>query len=294
MVITYLSRPSLYCTSPNLLISIIKVAPFCVVAGSFACLSCQYVLHGSLGKNTKKGLLLYVYLNHNIALVKEAMSLIHVDGSYLANYMLYNGAVSGNIGMVFGYVLLQLAIWWLFHSVILFWRVVFPFHARSFKLSGRIKYIHIMCVIVALVVPLLPIITVLSSFSKDLEKNEFLRSRNVTFTSGGLGYGMVRFPPILCSGTNSIAVYYSLVFPINAIVSLGLPVIILLIWFIHKVSHVLYWLFSLLLILSLSLSLSLVHNNDQMYKLHYRIMDFLRTKNQRIKNSKSAKQRKNF
>ena len=34
IIITYFDRPGLYCTSPNLLESLVFVAPFCVITGN--------------------------------------------------------------------------------------------------------------------------------------------------------------------------------------------------------------------------------------------------------------------
>ena len=46
-------------------------------------------------------------------------------------------------GMIFTYVISQLLLWWLFHTATIFWKIVFPFHAKSFLNSGKMKIIHI-------------------------------------------------------------------------------------------------------------------------------------------------------
>ena len=139
--------------------------------------------------------------------------------------------------MAFVYALLQTAIWWLFHTTALFWKIRYPFHARSFQMSHKIKYIHIACVIAGLLLPLLPIVASMAEFSEDLKTNAQLQQMNITFLSGGLGYWQVRFPPILCSGRDSDTVYYSSILPINIIVIVGLTELSLLFWTIHKVSN---------------------------------------------------------
>lgn len=132
------------------------------------------------------------------------------------------------------YTLVQLAVWWLFHTTTLFWKIRFPFHARSFEASHKIKYIHIGCVIAGVVLPLVPILTSMADFAVDLESNP---SRNVSsFISGGLGYGQTRFPPILCTGSDRNAVYYSVVLPIDMILAVGCSLLVIIFWIVHKVS----------------------------------------------------------
>ena len=102
--------------------------------------------------------------------------------------------------------------------VSLFWKIRFPFHARSFETAHRIKYIHITMVIVGLVLPTLPVI--------------------VAFTAGNpstRGFGLTRFPPILCTSLQSDPTFYSLVLPINIVLAIGVPLLIVLFWIIHKV-----------------------------------------------------------
>lgn len=139
--------------------------------------------------------------------------------------------------MLFTYVLCQMAIWWLFHTSTLFWKVVFPFHSRSFEVSGRIKYIHITCIVMGIVLPFIPIITSMSKFAADVQR----RSDNTTssthlFLEGGLGFGTIRVPAILCTGTDRDAVFYTQVLPIDLILAVGCTLLLIIIWSIHKVS----------------------------------------------------------
>ena len=125
---------------------------------------------------------------------------------------------SSSAGILFFYGLLQLTVWWFCHVVSLFWEIQFPFHARSFKTAGHVKYIHIAMVIVGLVLPTLPVI--------------------VAFTAGTpstRGFGMTRFPPILCTSLESNSAFYSLVLPINILIAIGVPLVIVISWTIHKV-----------------------------------------------------------
>ena len=58
------------------------------------------------------------------------------------------------IGFVFYYTLVQSSMWGLLHTVFLFWAVVFPFSYRQLRISGRIRYAHIISVVLAVVIPL--------------------------------------------------------------------------------------------------------------------------------------------
>ena len=119
-------------------------------------------------------------------------------------------------GIAFYYGLFQLAVWWFCHEISLFWGICFPFHSRSFETARHTKYVHITVVAVRLVLPALPVI--------------------VTFTNGDpSGFGLTRFPPILCTGMQRNSTFYSLVLPLNIIMAIGIPLLIVIFWIIHKV-----------------------------------------------------------
>ena len=136
--------------------------------------------------------------------------------TYLLNFYRYSAFCSA--GTVLYYGLFQLAMWWFCHEVSLFWKIKFPFHARSFETTHRIKYVHITMVIVGLVLPALPVVVTFAAAARD--------SR---------GFGLIRFPPILCSGLQSDATFYSFVLPINILLAIGIPLLIIIFWIIHKV-----------------------------------------------------------
>ena len=73
-------------------------------------------------------------------------------------------------------------------------------------------------VIVGLVLPALPVVVTFAAAARD--------SR---------GFGLIRFPPILCSGLQSDATFYSFVLPINILLAIGIPLLIIIFWIIHKV-----------------------------------------------------------
>lgn len=137
--------------------------------------------------------------------------------------------------MVVSYILLQIAFWWLIHATVILWKLQFPFHARSFENSGKMKYVHISSVIAGLLLPLISPIISMADFAVDLSSNEVLQSQNISFVSGGLGYGLIRFPSILCSAIDRYALYYSNILPINLMVIVGITELILVFRIIHKV-----------------------------------------------------------
>lgn len=135
-------------------------------------------------------------------------------------------------GMVFIYTLIQLTVWWLFHTASLFWKIQFPFHARSFR---RTKCIHISCFVAGILVPLVPIIASVANSAADFDSDSFAAA-NVSFLNHGLGYSLTRFPPILCTGSNSDVIFYSVVMPIELVLAVGCSLLIVMFWTIHKVS----------------------------------------------------------
>ena len=117
------------------------------------------------------------------------------------------------LGTVFYYTLLQLALWWFFHVAAIFWKIRFPFSARAAESTLYIKLVHVTVVVLAVVVPIVPVVTTLKTS----------------------GFGLTRFPPILCTGTNADATFYSLVLPIVVLLQVGISLLIVIFWKIHKV-----------------------------------------------------------
>ena len=99
---------------------------------------------------------------------------------------------------------------------LIFWGVQFPLHSKSFRMAHSTKYIHLTCVVFALVLPIVPVLA-----------NEFKG-----------GYIIYRFPPILCVGTDADATFYSLVLPLDIILGVGSNLLIIIFWKIHKVGQV--------------------------------------------------------
>ena len=52
---------------------------------------------------------------------------------------------------------------------------------------------------------------------------------------GTVGFTIIRLPPLICTGVSAEATFYSLVLPSILILDVGVALLILLFWFVHKV-----------------------------------------------------------
>ena len=132
-------------------------------------------------------------------------------------------------GVVFYYSLLQLAVFWFCHVLALFWKIRFPFHSRSFQMAHRVKYIHIAAVALGILVPFIPIIATMSQYAH--------KRSSVEAATGGLGFGITRFPPLLCTGRHADTTFYSLILPLLVILMIGMTILLIIFWIIHRVSQ---------------------------------------------------------
>ena len=133
------------------------------------------------------------------------------------------------IGAIFYYCTLQLSMFWLCHILAIFWGLKFPFHARTFRTTHRIKYLHIACVALCTILPLISVVATMVQYSRGKSFGEAVE--------GGLGFGVVRFPPILCTGWNQDTMFYALILPVVVLLMAGMTVLIVIFWIIHKVSQ---------------------------------------------------------
>ena len=130
------------------------------------------------------------------------------------------------------YSTLSVAIWWFFLTATLFWKIWFPFHARRIETAHKLHYIHITCVIIGVLVPFIPIISLMSAFSVMLDSQD---PPKPTFWKGGLGFASARFPPLPCNGNDKNVLFYSDILPSDIILASGITLIILIFWLVHKV-----------------------------------------------------------
>ena len=115
--------------------------------------------------------------------------------------------------MIFSYGLQQITMWGGLHATFLFWAVVFPFSYRQLKLSGRMRYAHIISVILAVVVP---IPAALVHLLID-------------------GYSASFSPTITCNGRNQDVTYYTFILPSSIIMCVITCLLVAIVWTIFKV-----------------------------------------------------------
>ena len=96
--------------------------------------------------------------------------------------------------------------WWFVHISCMFWKVMWPFHAR--KHQDKQRYIHATLVVLGILLPCLPAIIALLVD----------------------GYNITKFPPILCIADNSTVAFYALVLPICLIAGLGITFLIIILY----------------------------------------------------------------
>ena len=121
------------------------------------------------------------------------------------------------IGIGLVYSLEQICILAVLHTVFLYWGVAFPISYRQFKISERIRYAHITCVVVAVVIPI----------------------------PGGLihlkdGFIAVGNPSSVCVGRNLDYSFYTFVIPISVTLAANICLVVLTIWTIFKVIMIRY------------------------------------------------------
>ena len=135
-------------------------------------------------------------------------------------------------GVVTYYCLFLLAVLWLCHLVALFWKMKFPLRARSFQKAHRMKYIHITSVAVCFLLPVVPVIILILYYTYG--DGEY----SAEAMEGDVGFGITRFPPLLCTGRRGRIIFYLVAVPSIVIVMIGIALIASLFWIIHKVLRI--------------------------------------------------------
>ncbi len=72
----------------------------------------------------------------------------------------------------------------------------YPFHEISIGRSRKVKYLHALFVCAGLLIPFVPIISSMVDFAIEIKDSS---TNEVSFLSGGLGFGIYSFHPILCA-----------------------------------------------------------------------------------------------
>ena len=116
------------------------------------------------------------------------------------------------LGFVFNYNIQQIPLWGLIHAVFLVWVVRDPFGYRRSVKNGRMRYAHIISVVLAVVIPLFgPCI--------------LLRD----------GYVVTSFPSLVCVGRNLDVTYYTIILPVCLIAATMSSLLLVFFWTMFKV-----------------------------------------------------------
>ena len=115
-------------------------------------------------------------------------------------------------GAVVSYSLVHLSVWAVLQAVFMFWSVAYPFSFRQLKITGKIRYAHIISILLALLIPLPSAFTQLAGGS--------------VFTTNLV---------VPCLGRNRNYIYYTFILPISLLLGGGLVLLMLVIWILFKV-----------------------------------------------------------
>ena len=115
-------------------------------------------------------------------------------------------------GFVFMYALQQICIWGGIHAGFLFWVLKYPFSYRTFKLTNRIRYAHVISVLLAVVLPLPGALIHLKG-----------------------GFVVTGNPALVCAGRNTDYTYYTFILPLSVILAVTTCLLVLIFSIILKV-----------------------------------------------------------
>ena len=104
------------------------------------------------------------------------------------------------------YLGLQVALWWIFHTTVVFWGIMRPFQYRQMCDSGKLKYIHLTMGISGLVLPLVPTL--------------------ICHWTGGFGISLLLH--YSCHPRSTLASRYSVYVPLNIIVIVGIGLLLII------------------------------------------------------------------
>ena len=106
--------------------------------------------------------------------------------------------------------------WGMIHAFFLLWVVMDPLGFRQFKELGKLRYAHIISVVLAVVVPLIGPCVLLRD-----------------------GYVNTSFPSLACSGRSLNLIYYAIILPSSFIGATMSCLLLLFFWIIFKVCIIL-------------------------------------------------------
>ena len=106
-------------------------------------------------------------------------------------------------------------IFWFSHTLVLFWKVWYPFHSKYIEHTRYYKFIHLGILLLVLTLPWIPVAA--------------------SFATGG--YTAITYPAFNnCFAKNPDATFYSFIFPKCILFSIGITLIILVFWKLLKLA----------------------------------------------------------
>ena len=67
------------------------------------------------------------------------------------------------IGIISTFLITSIGYWWLFLTIMIFWKVWFPTNAKNAEVKGYMKFIHIAIVVISIVLSLIPVAAALGT-----------------------------------------------------------------------------------------------------------------------------------
>lgn len=120
-------------------------------------------------------------------------------------YMVYLHSIFCSIGGLFTYAFVQALLWCLFHSAFIFYGVIYPVYYRVMSDSGKMKYVHLSVVVVAVTLPMILIL--------------------MYSIKGGFGFNLLLH--YSCFPNNTTAVFYSFIIPLDLFIITNLVMLLI-------------------------------------------------------------------
>lgn len=129
-------------------------------------------------------------------------------------------------GITLYYSLAQLLLWWLWHTIAVFWAIIRPFHVKRLNSWKMNRYLHLALFLVALILPVAPVLIIM-----------FAASQKGGFT-------MTRTPPILCAGYDLHTNFWAFIFPTSLVLAVGVTLMVFILRIVIKVVKLIAFILS--------------------------------------------------
>ena len=113
--------------------------------------------------------------------------------------------------------MMQLLLWWLWHTIAVFRAAVWPLHAIN--TSKKNGYRHLVFGLAGLILPVVPILIVVFG------------SRPTG------GFTITRAPPILCAGFDLHINFWAFIFPMSLLLATGVTLLVFILRIVIKVAN---------------------------------------------------------